>query len=131
MQTILRLDVAGQPRGWITVPEAVTAYAKGDVIYGIGNNLAPVMGGTQRSSGKRSRIDLQPIVDSYAKFKVSDTSKFYTPAVQSHPIPARRSPLPLLRTTATTLRSDPGSCTAHLARGHGSLGKRGSCMQKV
>ena len=62
MHTILRLDLAGQPRGWITVHEAVTAYAKGDVVYGIGDSLPPVFGGTQRSSGVRSRIDLQPIV---------------------------------------------------------------------
>ena len=62
MQTILRLDVAGQPRGWITLHEAVSAYAKGDVIYGIGGPLPPVFGGIQRCSGIRSRIDLQPIV---------------------------------------------------------------------
>ena len=62
MQTILRLDLAGQPRGWITVHEAVTAYAKGDVVYGIGDTLPPILGGIQRLSGLRSRIDLQPIV---------------------------------------------------------------------
>ena len=62
MHTILRLDVAGQPRGWITVHEAISAYAKGDVIYGIGETLPPYFGGIQRISGKRSRIELQPIV---------------------------------------------------------------------
>jgi hypothetical protein len=62
MQTILRLDLAGQPRGWITLHEAVTAYAKGDVIYGIGDTLPPVFGGIRRLDGIRSRIDLQPIV---------------------------------------------------------------------
>ena len=62
MQTILRLDLAGQPRGWITVQEAVSAYAKGDVIYGIGDSLPPIFGGVQRITGLRSRIDLQPII---------------------------------------------------------------------
>jgi len=62
MHTILRLDVAGQPRGWITVHEAISAYAKGDVIYGIGETLPPYFGGVQRLTGQRSRIDLQPIV---------------------------------------------------------------------
>ncbi len=62
MQTILRLDLAGQPRGWLTLHEAVTAYAKGDVIYGIGDTLRPVLGGIQRLSGLRSRIELQPII---------------------------------------------------------------------
>lgn len=62
MHTILRLDVAGQPRGWITVHEAISAYAKGDVLYGIGKTLPPFFGGTQRISGLRSSIELQPIV---------------------------------------------------------------------
>lgn len=62
MHTILRLDVAGQPRGWITVHEAISAYAKGDVIYGIGDTLPPYFGGVQRLTGRRSRIELQPIV---------------------------------------------------------------------
>ncbi|MEM9254278.1 MAG: HNH endonuclease [Pseudomonadota bacterium] len=62
MQMILRLDLAGQPRGWISVQEAITAYAKGDVVYGIGDTLPPVYGGIQRLSGLRSRIDLQPII---------------------------------------------------------------------
>lgn len=62
MQAILRLDMAGQPRGWITLHEAVSAYAKGDVIWGIGDALPPVFGGTQRLTGQQSRIDLQPII---------------------------------------------------------------------
>ncbi len=59
---ILRLDMAGQPRGWITIQEAVSAYARGDVVYGIGDTLPPVFGGIQRLTGVRSRIDLQPII---------------------------------------------------------------------
>ena len=62
MHTILRLDVAGQPRGWITVHEAISAYAKGDVLYGVGDTLPPYFGGIQRLTGVRSRIELQPIV---------------------------------------------------------------------
>ncbi len=62
MQSVLRLDLAGQPRGWISAQEAVTAYAKGDVMSGIGENLPPIFGGIQRLTGQRSRIDLQPIV---------------------------------------------------------------------
>ncbi len=62
MQSILKLDVAGQPRGWISANEAVTAYARGDVVYGIGAALAPVFGGFQRLTGAQSRIDIQPII---------------------------------------------------------------------
>ncbi len=62
MQAILKLDLAGQPRGWLTLHEAISAYARGDVVYGIGDTLPPVFGGFQRYSGIRSRIDLQPII---------------------------------------------------------------------
>ena len=62
MHPILKLDISGQPRGWMTINEAVTAYARNDVIYGLGQQLAPIFGGTQRHSGVRSRIVLQPIV---------------------------------------------------------------------
>ena len=62
MQAILKLDVSGQPRGWLTLNEAVTAYARGDVLYGIGDFLPPVFGGVQRLTGIRSEITLQPIV---------------------------------------------------------------------
>lgn len=62
MQSILRLNLAGQPRGWITAHEAISAYARGDVIYGIGATLPPFFGGIQRLTGERSRVDLQPIV---------------------------------------------------------------------
>jgi hypothetical protein len=62
MQAILRLDLAGQPRGWLTLQEAISAYARGDVVYGIGDSLPPVFGGVQRCSGLRSTITLQPII---------------------------------------------------------------------
>ena len=62
MLAILKLDLAGQPRRWLTVHEAVTAYARGDVVYGIGDALPPILGGTQRLSGLRSQITVQPII---------------------------------------------------------------------
>ena len=62
MQAILKLDVSGQPRGWLTLNEAITAYARGGVLYGIGESLAPVFCGIQRLTGIRSEIVLQPII---------------------------------------------------------------------
>ena len=62
MQAILRLDLAGQPRGWMTLHEAISAYARGDVIWGIGDTLPPVFGGVQRISGTRSQVVVQPII---------------------------------------------------------------------
>ncbi|WP_347136800.1 HNH endonuclease [Parahaliea mediterranea] len=46
----------------MTAHEAISAYAKGDVVYGVGDPLPPVFGGVQRLTGERSRIDIQPIV---------------------------------------------------------------------
>lgn len=62
MQNILKLDLAGQPRGWISAHDAVTAYARGDVCYGIGEPLPPMFGGIQRLTGIQSRIEIQPII---------------------------------------------------------------------
>ena len=62
MQAILKLDVSGQPRGWLTLNEAITAYARCGVLYGIGESLAPVFGCIQRLTGIRSEIVLQPII---------------------------------------------------------------------
>ena len=53
MQAILKLDVAGRPRGWLSLQEAISAYARGDVIYGVGDPLPPVFGGVQRQTGVR------------------------------------------------------------------------------
>ena len=67
MQAILRLDLAGQPRGWLTLQETITAYARGDVIYGIGDPLPPVYGGIQRLTGHRSTLVVQPIIATEGK----------------------------------------------------------------
>jgi 5-methylcytosine-specific restriction endonuclease McrA len=79
MQNILKLDLAGQPRGWISAHEAVTAYARGDVCYGIGETLPPMFGGIQRLTGIQSRIEIQPIIAVQGKivsgFTLSLTNK--------------------------------------------------------
>ena len=67
MQAILRLDLAGQPRGWLTLQETISAYARGDVIYGIGDPLPTVYGGIQRLTGHRSTLVVQPIIATEGK----------------------------------------------------------------
>ncbi len=62
MLGILKLDVTGQPRGWLTVNQAVTAYARNDVLYGIGKPLPTIFGGIQRLTCRRSSVILQPII---------------------------------------------------------------------
>ena len=67
MQAILRLDLAVQPSGWLTLQETITAYARCDVIYGIGDPLPPVYGGIQRLTGHRSTLVVQPIIATEGK----------------------------------------------------------------
>lgn len=59
---ILRLDRAGQPRGWCSPEEAATAYAKGDVCWALGEPAITLHGGTQRLSGKQSVLEIPAII---------------------------------------------------------------------
>ncbi len=59
---ILRLDLAGQPKGWCSPEEAATSYVKGDVCWGLGDTAITLHGGTQRCSGEQSVLDIQPII---------------------------------------------------------------------
>ena len=59
---ILRLDLAGQPRGWCSPEEAATSYVKGDVCWGLGDPAITLRGGIQRLSGRRSELTIQPII---------------------------------------------------------------------
>ena len=60
MQAILKLDVSGQPRGWLTLNEAVTAYARGDVLYGIGESLPRYLGAYSASPVSAPRSFCNP-----------------------------------------------------------------------
>jgi len=59
---ILRLDLAGQPRGWCSPEEAATAYVKGDVSWALGEPAVVLRGGIQRCSGRRSVLEIAPII---------------------------------------------------------------------
>ncbi len=59
---ILRLDLAGQPRGWCSPEEAATSYSKGDISWGLGDPAITLRGGIQRISGERSVLAIQPII---------------------------------------------------------------------
>ena len=59
---ILRLDLAGQPRGWCSPEEAATSYAKGDVSWALGEPAVVLHGGIQRCSGEQSVLEIPPII---------------------------------------------------------------------
>ena len=58
----MQLDVSGRPQSWITAREAAILYASDGVAWTMGDAFQVLRGGTQRTTGLQSRIELHPIV---------------------------------------------------------------------
>lgn len=59
---VLQLNYAGQPVSFINYQDAACAYAKGNVIWDMGDEDFSLYGGTSRMTGERSSIRVRPIV---------------------------------------------------------------------
>ena len=59
---ILRLDLAGQPRGWVSPEEAATRYVKGDVRWTLGKKPAIILHGGYQRTGEQSLLEIPPII---------------------------------------------------------------------
>ena len=59
---VLQLDVSGRPQAWITTREAALLYACDGVAWTLGRACQVLRGGTQRSTGLQSRIEVHPIL---------------------------------------------------------------------
>lgn len=59
---ILRLDLAGQPIGWINWQVAVCLYARDIVSWTLGELVISVKGGICARTGERSRVDVNSII---------------------------------------------------------------------
>jgi HNH endonuclease len=59
---VLQLDISGRPQAWISPREAAVLYASDCVAWTLGETFQVLRGGTQRSTGLMSRIEVQPIV---------------------------------------------------------------------
>jgi hypothetical protein len=59
---VLQLDVSGRPQAWISPREAAILYASDAIAWTLGDAFQVLRGGTQRSTGLQSRIELHPIV---------------------------------------------------------------------
>ena len=59
---ILRLDVAGQPLGWMHWQDAVMMYAKDRIGWTMGDHQFRIYGGLNRETAQRSYIDVHSIV---------------------------------------------------------------------
>jgi 5-methylcytosine-specific restriction endonuclease McrA len=59
---VLRLNIAGNPVEWLSWQEATSLYARDLVTWTLGDTIRTVMGGTNRLSNERSKIELHSIV---------------------------------------------------------------------
>jgi hypothetical protein len=69
---ILQLDISGVPRRWCTPQESIEQYAKGHVVWALGDPIAVFRGGYNKD-GVRSILETPPIIavrgTEYAKQK--------------------------------------------------------------
>lgn len=59
---ILRVNKSGQPMNWIDWQEAILLYARGQVVWWLGDDPLRFHGGFNRIQNRRSFIDVHPIV---------------------------------------------------------------------
>jgi 5-methylcytosine-specific restriction endonuclease McrA len=59
---VLQLDVSGRPQAWISAREAAVIYASDGVAWTLGDAFRVLRGGTQRATGRQSRIEVHPII---------------------------------------------------------------------
>ncbi len=62
MMDVLQLDVSGRPQAWMTVKEAAVLYACDAVAWTLGEPRHVMRGGTQRTTGLQSRIEVHAII---------------------------------------------------------------------
>ncbi|NNJ98591.1 MAG: HNH endonuclease [Gammaproteobacteria bacterium] len=61
-ELILRINVSGQPMGWIPWQAAVLHYARDQVVWTLGDETMRYYGGFNRIHKQRSYVDVHPIV---------------------------------------------------------------------
>ena len=71
---ILALDSGGQPKGWMTPETAVCQYARGTVVWSLGQVIFTFRGGIQRCNGERSVIEVASIIACEGEHKHSTWS---------------------------------------------------------
>ncbi len=59
---VLQLDISGRPQAWISAKEAAIIYASDGVAWTLGDAFHVLRGGTQRATGRQSRIEVHPII---------------------------------------------------------------------
>lgn len=59
---ILQVDMAGLPKKWISIEDAVLHYAKGSVLFELGNPVTTYRGGMNRLTHTQSQITTNSII---------------------------------------------------------------------
>jgi hypothetical protein len=62
MVHVLKLTAAGLPQEWLSLEEAALHYAKGEVMWELGAELATLRGGINAVSGLQSKITVNSII---------------------------------------------------------------------
>ena len=71
---ILRLDIAGQPIGWINWQRAVCLYARDLVIWTMGDFVMRIRGGISRQKGTQTVLDVHSIIACAGRIHLNKTS---------------------------------------------------------
>lgn len=72
MTMILRVNQGGRPLGWIAWQDAVLLYARGQVLWSVGDETLRFHGGINRRTGLRSYLDVQPVVAAGGRMQSED-----------------------------------------------------------
>lgn len=72
---ILKLNKAGNPAAWIDFETAAITIAKGLVLWSMGDPESVLRGGTQRTTGQRSTLEIPPIIAVQGRVKEKTVPK--------------------------------------------------------
>lgn len=64
---VLKLDIAGQPVGWLTREESALLYCREQVLWEAGGHFFTLNGGTNRTSGLQSQLQVNTIIGTRSK----------------------------------------------------------------
>ena len=81
--SILKLNKAGSPQAWIIFEDAAIAKAKGLILWEMGTVTKTLHGGIQRSTGKRSFLELPAIIAVDGRIKEKGVTRISNPLLFS------------------------------------------------
>ncbi len=62
MNSVLRLDLSGNPQAWISREDAVVLYVKEQVVWELGETKLVMLGGHNRLTAKQSFLEMAPVI---------------------------------------------------------------------